>query len=303
VLETLPRGKPRLETIVLQCGHLVYGHSARTGELLWKTTGPLSVSTTGTIRLPHAKLVPATQDDALPAVTFQFDSWNALRAAVNVNGAQSPAEPRLRRTSTVERRPDPRLIRRPGWEDNRAGDRLSMLTGFCWMVTLALGLYWMPCGVMWKMLRQGRWSLRTFLLLPVFAGIYLVLLRVPLSDWVEPRVDPRWLFRLQMGLTGLPVIFFVAMLRNFALRRHWRAITFWGIIVIVLMIGWTKLAMWMDSATLAPGERFQISSWHVPFIAGVYCAAVLAIIVTLVDSLLKWRTSHLAKKRANVSIM
>lgn len=232
--------------------------SASSGQKLWSVVGPSGIASDHT-----ATLLRAPSASAPPIARFAFNSLAIARQGLAFPGVEAPAswnrQPVLSNLSPPP--PDPRLVRTLPWVPEE--HELIGLPGFLlWSAFYGIVLVGIPVSFVISLVRRRRWGMRTMLMLPVVAGVFLMGVTIdgPDNDF---RSLPHKL--VIAGFFATPVMFALYQLGTWVGQRRWIPVVSWlavGIIAVIVL----GVAFWNADGNrggpFEPGESYSLAGWY-----------------------------------------
>ncbi|MCH5374217.1 MAG: hypothetical protein JJ992_09585, partial [Planctomycetes bacterium] len=220
----LHRAGDTTPTIVLQRplgDNGVVGLDAASGMVRWACAGPTSRRESGVAVVEDAIVLAEAPDAGLPRIyfpdTLEARCILARRTEADATGFPSTARrigPAIgRRFATGT---DPRFLRRfPGTPPHVDWSRIA--EGIAWAFYFSGFILGLPSLYAAHLLGRRRWSLKTWLVLPVVSLLVVmaILTRAPGSLYPSP------VSRLFVALTAFPLLWFLYRVVSCAIRGQW----------------------------------------------------------------------------------
>ncbi len=253
IIAERPSPGDRAATVAVAIDHVVYGVAE--GELRWRTTvaEPVSDRLRQRFALETPQLL-ASSGDQLPS--FLAASWpGSLRSGQGVvcRKAVATAPDGKYLTPRAQTRPydeivrDPRQFRPLPW--SRFGETLP------WMSLAALAI---ASAANFLAFRWGR--------RPPLSGVMLTLMTLAALALAG---------LLSVGL--LPAVIFLFLMIRYAVQRRLRACAVLTLAALNASAVIAAVALWVESQTMLPGQRFQWEGWYAPLYFGVYATGLMAL--------------------------
>ncbi|MDX2460097.1 MAG: hypothetical protein QNM00_08420, partial [Gammaproteobacteria bacterium] len=273
IIALLPAAEELPATVAVRYQNRVYGLSAADGSLLWSSAeGSVQA---GPQRAPPTMFVLPSGDGPAPHVISTFpDEVTVCRRAIAAASDTLPIPDRAV-TSTTALAEDPRLLRPLPWASNLQ-DVAEIAQLFAWAAMFSVVVIVLPGGLLWRMVKKRRWSLRTMLLLPVVIAIVITVLRTDLPgtprDWNTAYV------KLVYALIILPAVAIAAELIYSVYSGRWRRLACWitaSVLFALLAASLTVIVPSQGSIDL--GERYAWDGWYLIWFPGAYVTGILVI--------------------------
>ena len=148
-----------------------------------------------------------------------------------------------------------------------------------WSLLFALLLVVLPIGFLVRLLMVRRFSLRTLLVFPVVAVLFLTacLIKVPIEREFDGTVA-----RLSMGLLFSPVVVAVGLTLVWLTRGQWRRILLWSVIALIVSGICAAVMLWVaaqENPQLLPEVHYDFAGWYLIGLLGAFLTTWLLIIV------------------------
>jgi hypothetical protein len=242
-------GKSAAE-LVIGKDHTHFGVDGATGHVLWRGEGirPDNQSTTQTW------LLPSSHSDEMPRIMSRRDHMLSRVGLPTDASGNYLAASRAIVPDLVARADDPRLLRRLPWDYPHGPAGELMLA-----CLFSLALVVLPGAFLAHMLRHRRWSLRTWLMLPlvVAAMISMTYVITKLPNITMRRSEAPVLQVALVAVLGTMLLPFPSLVVFWTYKRRWIRLA-WLIgasLVLALAAG---LVAYLNAARhLDPLERFE----------------------------------------------
>jgi outer membrane protein assembly factor BamB len=233
----------------------LHGLSVASGALCWTIVGPrASTEAPGTLLRPSG--------DSPPLAYFAFPGVALVRQGTVMNGGELkfPSAINVTQTAVASATQDPRLLRPLPWTpqdyDVVALPRFVAWTAFYGVVLLAVPMLYIR-----HLIRRKQWGLKTMLLLPVVAGIFLmgVIINGPDNDF---QALPNKLM-VATVMAG-PPMFALYQLARWIAQGRWALALVWLALGIVAAIVIGAVVWQADhrGGPFQPGEQFSWEGWY-----------------------------------------
>ena len=166
---------------------------------------------------------------------------------------------------------DPRMIEPLPWADARAPKNLiaNLLPIATNSLLIVLGVLVVPFFYVRYLASRKRWSLQTFLLLPLLFVIPFLVLQLPLEvngdqpahDAVREFGVPLWIGKVMIASLILPAVVFVAAWIKFLWCGNWKRWIGLSMATIVISIAIGGLTLLVHSFQLPAGNRYDWYDW------------------------------------------
>lgn len=286
IVDLLPATDSHPMVIVVHSGTKLYGIASTTGLPVWTNAGPQPRSAAGAAVWTHAQLLSPPGGDEPPAATFQWaDQFITYRTARRVGEpirSWAVAAEGHSAIATRANSPDPRFVRKPPWMQDHSMqevDRRQAAARIAWRLLLATFLLVLPARTLVTMTVQRRWTLMTWLGLPLLLGLMLTLFIVPVPSLVQPfgrdSARERWLH----ALFGTPLIVFAWLLVQHAKNLRWQRLLGWIVATLVVAALMVTVTIQIGVHKLGPGEHYVFADgWDIVLAHSFYITSWLSII-------------------------
>jgi outer membrane protein assembly factor BamB/predicted Ser/Thr protein kinase len=243
----------------------LFGLSAKTGEKLWTCPAP---NMTGD---NWATLLRSPGDGQPPLAHYNWNNVSLVREGLFFD--ESPKRVVEKKVALPAVGQDPRLLRSLPWAmspQEAANEAVHGLWGLFYSITL-VGI---PVGFIISLLRRRKWGMRTMLMLPVVAGLFLMGALIQGPDSMH-RTLPGKL--VESVTIGGPILLALYTIGRWTWRRQWRPACTWLsvgpllalIAVAVLLAGFFP----KHEDPLEPGERWSWDGWYWVIVYGYFASA------------------------------
>jgi hypothetical protein len=219
---------------------------AQTGQVKWRCeTGVPSIS-----HSREKRLVTSATRDGLPSVlAVGQDSIVRVSLRIDESGRYQPT---LRTVDLAALPFDSRFVRRLPW-DYPGGDHLRLgLAVFCSIVLIVV-----PLGAVYLSVRQARWSLKSWLMVPVLVA-YLIIATNLLRNSGDGRSVPPTIVEVwTVAAGGTFALVFPVLAARWIWRRQWVRFAYLltGSLALAMLFG--VIGYWNAIFQLGPGETFR----------------------------------------------
>ncbi|MFO0906504.1 MAG: protein kinase [Pirellulales bacterium] len=284
-------GRQRWELAALRepGDNTVLGIEAPTGRVVWSCPGPLLREAQGNMLL--RRIEPLNQDpNALPHYLFQAEQLAICRQAALVDAGVirdvALRTPAVRAFPKSPRR-DSRWGRYLPWhiDSGNMGEVFQILFA---AALLSLLLVVAPLAYLQRLVRRGRWSLRSMFIPPLFVGVMFLVstVRPPLGVLPSGEVAPGPGLRWFIALVAAPAVIFGLRLLIWSCRWQWKRVALWlGLTVCAsLVLAVVGLAADHLGNSSDPRTYYLWDGWYVILGMGFYFLSWPALpIITVVD--------------------
>ncbi len=279
ILDVAPAAEDRPPVVAVRRENAVYGLSATSGRELWSCEEGRYRIGQGWM-IPKITLLTGADRREPPRVVSEFPNEVTVCRQAILTGANPPyalarAAPRI-----ADPGDDPRLVRPLAWAGEMDKDNwMDLIPMILWGTLLLAVLIALPGGIVWRMVRRRRWSLRTMLFLPVVVAIVVTVLAadLPLVDRELSSLSGK----LSLMMMVLPGVVFAALVIHGAYRKRWHRVLGWlaaSGAVAVLLAGIILIGDHVGRPTdLA--ERYTFDGWYLIWFWGAYATGVVATVV------------------------
>ena len=154
---------------------------------------------------------------------------------------------------------DPRMIVPLPWNQRFFvhSEVFSMLSQ---EVPIAIGVFIFPAFFLWAMFRKKRWSLQTFMLLPLLFVVPWVCLNLPVSDAIffMDQGTSELMAKAMLGLFIVPILLVVGELVYRVWKFQWVRLFLMLVVVALLSVAYAALLFTFDISNLPPGGRYDL---------------------------------------------
>jgi hypothetical protein len=153
-----------------------------------------------------------------------------------------------------------------------------------WGSFFAIAIVIAPFRYLTKLLGRKRWNLRTLLVLPAVAGLFLTAALAPAH---VDRDVPNLMQRFLMGLFFVSPLLAIGELARWCTKGRWKRVLLWLALVALFSAaaGGAALAVNLRQTPLEPEESFDWSGWHYILYVGGYLTACLCTIAMPIETL------------------
>ena len=244
----------------------LFGLSAATGRKLWTCAAPNLMGDN------WATMIAPPGEKRAPLAHYYWNNVSLVREGTDFDGHEERAPEKLGRVQAGQ---DPRLLRSMPWaisEDDAWREVRSCL----WAILYGITMLGIPGAYVGSIIYRRRFGLRTLLLLPVVAGVFLMGAMIHGPDGVHRVLLGKFVVG---GLVGGPIIVALSALAFWTWRRNWRTVGGWLavgpmlalLVITVLLVGYFP----KHEGPMATGERWSWEGWHWVIVYSYFATAWL----------------------------
>jgi predicted Ser/Thr protein kinase len=287
----------------------VLGFDAATGQVAWTCPGPIARADDYSYMMPHQLALLGGGERELPFVYYDYASVARCRQAAATGNSLGQsrsaaaagavahgvtAAPAVLHAASV----DPRWQRNLPWVEEHISWRQGAAF-VAWGLIFSTLLVVVPAGYLARLVWLRRFGLRTLLVLPVIAGVFLTaaLLRAQENDFAT-----LW-GRLLIGLVFAPAVVSLGLLAWWSVKGQWRRVVWWLGVSVVFSGLIAGAFLWGASRTNPPlaEESYDWKGWYLIWFAGGYATSYVMIVVLTFKwlALAAWRRWRRRSTAAN----
>ena len=148
-----------------------------------------------------------------------------------------------------------------------------------WSLVFALLLVVLPIGFVVRLLIVRRFGLRTLLVFPVVAVLFLTacLIKVPIEREFDGTIA-----RLLMGLLFSPVVVAIGLTLVWLTRGQWHRILLWLVTALIVSCICAAVMLWVaarENPQLLPEVHYDFAGWYLIGLLGAFLTTWLLMIV------------------------
>jgi hypothetical protein len=135
-----------------------------------------------------------------------------------------------------------------------------------------------PCAFLYLLLRRRRWSLRLWLMLPVFCMLFLAAMQLPL-DGSRPGFSSALSARFALALMGLPTVAYLLVVAVCTYQHRWATLMKWILAVVILSGIIVAVGFSYDAGYLEDGVRYTWHGWSLPLFMAVNAVGIAMLLI------------------------
>ncbi|MEX2026689.1 MAG: VCBS repeat-containing protein, partial [Pirellulaceae bacterium] len=290
----------------------VLGFDSATGKRVWTCPGPIPRADDTSYLMANQLAMLGGAERELPFVYCAYASVARCRQAADVaqriEGTLTVAHPSTRGVTassavlkTAAR--DPRWLRNLPWVEEHISWRQGA-TFIVWGLFFSTFLVVIPAGYLARLVWLRRFGLRTLLVLPIIAGLFLTaaLLKAPLDNDFATLVG-----RLSIGAVLAPAVVGLVLLCWWSVSGQMPRAALWLAMTVVLSFICAAVALRQSQQyrPLLPEESYDWMGWYLIWFSGAYITAWMVIVVLPVKyailTLWKWWKSRSATVAGSIA--
>jgi hypothetical protein len=257
----------------------------KTGDLLWRSPGTRLKQPNGAFTTwEGVGLLDHGTTDRPALIGIKQGQMTYCRAG----GVPAMFVGPMSRSNVFKSLDDPRKARPLPWAHQNMGASIAELVTFsAWALYNSLALIVLPGWVLFRVVRNRRFSLRGLLLSPVLVALFAMALVL------KPKDGDFATLITKFGLAALflPVVALLATIGICLYRRRFTTLIRWLAVIVVgaFVIASAQFLVERNYSALSPDEYYSLGGWYVPLVPATYVTGLLIIATAPIQAMLRWR--------------